>query len=117
MGTHRLSLLDIPPEGLRLGGGKCPSTWHFVTQSYTKFRHGGRKTYINVPKCSSYTLLTIALSAKISSYEHYGKNKNFVPYHVFLVVNNVVPFYENTGFFALIICSFFCVVSSRNGLP
>ena len=34
----------------------------------------GEKTYINMPKCTSYTLLTIELSAKISGYEPYGKN-------------------------------------------
>ena len=35
----------------------------------------GEKTYINMPKCTSYTLLTIELSTKISGYEPYGKNK------------------------------------------
>ena len=34
----------------------------------------GEKNYINMPKCTSYTLLTIELSAKISGYEPYGKN-------------------------------------------
>ena len=40
----------------------------------------GEKTYINMPKCTSYTLLTIEHSAKISGHEPYGKNKKKFTY-------------------------------------